>query len=319
MHSSKVTTHRFLILCLSLVLSSVLGYVSWQQYSGVQTSPLPDAPILLKRGSAPNLLALAAKRQQPDAKSSQPVMDEGIIPTSPDQAPPPGYYSKPQPDGTIRFVKKMIAKSPTKRVYPADKKIRPGKEMRQFFKKLGLVYTPVLLFSKPCQPLKHLPINSFSGYAESKQYYDRLADTYGRVMDLGATYEPPVYVKWVNDKVGYGVFAARDIKKGEFIVEYTGLISLKSKDTVWAWSYPINGEFIGYPGGFSLDATDVGNEARFVNHSRKNNVSTVFAYLRKQARYGVGYPATRDIEKDEEILTNYGQQYFRRRTEVLLE
>lgn len=305
-----------------LLLASILGYYSWQRYGHTSTSLQVDGPVLLKQGTTErtdSTTKTVERTAQEPASPTVPTFDEdGIIPSSPNQDPPAGYYSKFQPDGTIRFVKKMVAKSPTKRVYPAEQKIYPGQEMRLFFKKLGLVYTPVLLFSQKCQALQNLALNSFSGYAEHKNYYDQLSNIYGPMIDLGAGYEPPVYVKWVGDKVGYGTFAAKDIKEGEYVVEYTGLIVPENKTTVWSWRYPINGTFTGYNRSFSLDATDIGNEARFVNHSRENNVSVLMVFAKQQGGFHVIYYATRDIKEGEEVLANYGTRYFRRREEILL-
>ncbi|MEL6539587.1 MAG: SET domain-containing protein-lysine N-methyltransferase [Bacteroidota bacterium] len=304
-----------------LLLGGTMGYFSWQWYRNTSSALLMSGPVVLKQGTAKSASDTKAAEQntpKPTAPKLPTFDKDGIIPSYPNQDPPPGYYSKFQPDGTIRFVKKMVAKSPTKRVYPVEKKVYPGKEMRLFFKKLGLVYTPVLLFSQKCQALQKLSLNSFSGYAEHKDYYDQLTSIYGRILDLGATYEPPVYVKWVNDKVGYGTFAARDIKKGEYVVEYTGLIVPENKTTVWSWRYPINGTFAGYSRSFSLDATDIGNEARFVNHSRENNVSVLMVFAKQQGSFHVIYYATRALKKDQEVLANYGTRYFRRREEIPL-
>ena len=36
--------------------------------------------------------------------------------------------------------------------------------------------------------------------------------------------ENKINVRWINSKIGYGVFAKVDIKKNEIIGEYTGVI-----------------------------------------------------------------------------------------------
>lgn len=68
---------------------------------------------------------------------------------------------------------------------------------------------------------------------------------------------------------GSGVFAAKNIKKGEFIIEYKGLLRSHEEvdaaydgedETGHTFLFTLNEDFV-------IDANIKGNEARWINHS----------------------------------------------------
>lgn len=117
----------------------------------------------------------------------------------------------------------------------------------------------------------------------------------------------PIYLAWVSPEIGWGVFAAQDIDKDDFIQEYTGIVCDKKscKDTSYAWYFlkttPNQG--------FMMDAKREGNEMRFVNHSDQSNVLSL-SILGKDGRFHVCYLATHDIKKDQQLLVDYGAAYW---------
>ena len=54
-----------------------------------------------------------------------------------------------------------------------------------------------------------------------------------------------------------------------------------------------------------IDAGPMGNHTRFINHSCKNNCKAEESALNE-----LTIVAAKDIGKDEEILLNYGEEYF---------
>jgi SET domain-containing protein len=101
---------------------------------------------------------------------------------------------------------------------------------------------------------------------------------------------------------GRGVYAARDIREGERIVEYTGrLITNEAADA------QCNDEsmrrhhtfLFGVDERFTIDGADGGNEARFINHSCEPNCESVVVRRR------VYIEALRDIAAGEEIAYDY--------------
>lgn len=110
---------------------------------------------------------------------------------------------------------------------------------------------------------------------------------------------------------GNGVFAARDIKKGERIIEYLGekiskeesnkrglereeLAKKTGDGAVYIFELDDN---------WDIDGNFDYNDARFINHACRTNSESV-------CEDGHIYVyATRDIEKGEEILYNYGYSF----------
>ncbi|PIC16321.1 hypothetical protein B9Z55_022966 [Caenorhabditis nigoni] len=105
---------------------------------------------------------------------------------------------------------------------------------------------------------------------------------------------------------GFGVFAKRDIKKGEIVGEYTGeQISeneAERRDLVYHYgtSYIYH---LPYSIG-ALDSAIAGNETRFINHSNTPNLTTIFRTSKGEPK--VAFVADQDIKKDEEMFFPYG-------------
>ena len=119
------------------------------------------------------------------------------------------------------------------------------------------------------------------------------------------------YIAKVSDKVGYGLFAHRDIKAGEMLGEYTGALTQN-----WAPKLRKPSDFKPYlfhfPFGssYAIDAEKEGNEIRFINHSSfHNNAERHYVFHSKLLR--VILVATRLIPRHEQILFDYGKNYWR--------
>lgn len=87
---------------------------------------------------------------------------------------------------------------------------------------------------------------------------------------------PPVSIRWIDPRIGWGVFAERDLKKGEFIAEYGGKVrkrkSLDSKNA-YCFEYVLT-QGVSTP--FNIDAQNQGGVARYINHSfQPNRISTL--------------------------------------------
>ena len=93
---------------------------------------------------------------------------------------------------------------------------------------------------------------------------------------------------------GRGVFAAKDIKKGKKIIEYTGnIISWEEANQRFidneGHSFTM---FFGIDEERVIDGAENGNEARFINHSckpnceAKNKEGRIFIYSKKKIKEG---------------------------------
>lgn len=127
------------------------------------------------------------------------------------------------------------------------------------------------------------------------------------------SYLADVYVKFIDDKIGYGLFANSDIEKGALIGEYTGIIldSSSLKDSTWAWSYPIHLYKDRLPKS-SLDAKNAGGAMRFANDNTDPNAGVEYIFLDGLVR--ILYVAKVDIKKEEQIFVSYGSGYWENRT-----
>jgi hypothetical protein len=105
---------------------------------------------------------------------------------------------------------------------------------------------------------------------------------------------------------GFGAFSLENIKKGEFIMEYSGEIIEEeelNKRQVW---YEIDNIFYTFDLSEqkSVDSKIIGNKLRFANHSklRPNAYAKVFFI---QGTHRICLFASQDIHKYDEILFNY--------------
>lgn len=130
-------------------------------------------------------------------------------------------------------------------------------------------------------------------------------------------YEGPWYMKFINEKIGYGIYAAADIKNGDFVGDYVGIIydsSIASNSEfsdlryTWALHHPLD------PKGphFFITAVKHCNFMRYINHSFDPNVAAIPVYM--EGQWHQTYVACKDIKKDEQILANYGTGYWQNRT-----
>lgn len=99
--------------------------------------------------------------------------------------------------------------------------------------------------------------------------------------------------------LGHGLFATADIRKGDFILEYTGKrIPTAVADTLKSrYLFEVDRRW-------TIDGSDRGNIARYINHSCVPNSE---GEIRDGA---VLIYANRDIKRGEELTIDYGDEYF---------
>jgi hypothetical protein len=123
---------------------------------------------------------------------------------------------------------------------------------------------------------------------------------------------PGVSIRWIDETMGYGLFAEIPFKKEQFIGEYVGQVRkirrlhpdlngycLHLPSRLWSWNF------------YVIDAEKLGNELRFANHSDKPNMQPIS--LLDRGLLHIGLFAARDIEVGEELTFNYGKDYWRKR------
>lgn len=184
-------------------------------------------------------------------------------------------------------------------------------EEEDFFSSLGLHYLKTLHFAsykalkasinKSRWNWKSLFIHRES-YSLGRQYQDLFLK--GSIANLS--------IRWIDNMLGYGVFAESAIDEGAFAGEYTGLVRQISR-----WRGDHNAYCFHYPGKccslklFVVDALHEGNILRFVNHSDIPNLKPLCMVDRGMTH--IAFMATRPIAIDEQLTIDYGENYWKER------
>lgn len=128
---------------------------------------------------------------------------------------------------------------------------------------------------------------------------------------------PDVSIRWIHDKIGYGLFTNRPFKKWEFIGEYTGLLRGRSLlfpkvndycfmyPTEWKWAFKA----------FTIDAGKQGNYTRFINHSDTPNSESVSVY--HDGFFHIIFRTIEDIPADTQLTYDYGDIFWREKVKPL--
>lgn len=116
-------------------------------------------------------------------------------------------------------------------------------------------------------------------------------------------------LKWIDDEIGYGLFAEANLDKGAFIGEYTGVFSSFEASNAYCFQYPHRLFSKNY---FIIDAEKEGNLVRFINHSENPNLEPLWLYDR-----GILHLiliTKHPIIKGEEFTFCYGADFWKYRT-----
>ena len=175
------------------------------------------------------------------------------------------------------------------------------------FEPLGLIYLDALEYHCNKDLLPQIkPENLSLQDRKNLEYYEPL---------IKQNYESPWYMKYISDRIGYGIFADDDIPQGQLIAEYLGIIISKEimmqtgcYDMKYTWSIPAppystDPAFIVY-----VDAKKSCNFTRFINHNYTPNVKAAVIYA--DEGWHMLYIACKPIKKDEQLLVDYGKGYW---------
>lgn len=182
----------------------------------------------------------------------------------------------------------------------------------EIFQRLGLVYLEKPRVAYPDHDRYDRTRSLY--YRRHRVHFERLLKRYHRPLREATI--APCELRWVNDDVGWGLFARVRIARGAWIGEYTGVIrkALPARRdnmvdghylTDYAFTYPRP-----LPDGtvLEVDALKEGNPMRFVNHSFRPNASV--DHLLYENRWVTFFRARREIQAGEEIRINYGWDYW---------
>ncbi len=122
---------------------------------------------------------------------------------------------------------------------------------------------------------------------------------------------PDVSVRWIGSDLGWGVFALRPLRKGQFIAQYSGKVRKRARgDDKNAYCF----EYIASPGAptpYLIDAQDQGGLGRYLNHSAKPNLLSSIVTL-DHVSYVI-FHAKEPIAAGEQLCYDYGEDYWSKR------
>ncbi len=117
-----------------------------------------------------------------------------------------------------------------------------------------------------------------------------------------------IAIKWIDPFIGYGVFAEKPIPPRAYIGSYTGVIKKQSfffHVNDYCFSYPTSALFLTK---HSIDASRVGNETRFINHSLHPNCEAIGVFYNQILHIIIR--AISPIAKGEQLFYDYGNELF---------
>lgn len=123
---------------------------------------------------------------------------------------------------------------------------------------------------------------------------------------------PAVTIRWIDDTIGWGVFAAKAFKKMEYVAEYCGKVrprQREDKKNAYCFEYVITPEL---PTSYTIDAQDQGGIGRFINHNAKPNLHTALVTL--DWINHVILIADEPIQKGAQLFYDYGPDYWSARS-----
>ena len=170
------------------------------------------------------------------------------------------------------------------------------------------------------QRLQKWDIKQDDEYTINPGLNDRYEAKYSEQIKAG--HRAPIYIKYINKIIEYGAYADAFIKRGDMVIEYTGIVEVDDpfdEDNLYLWDYPtffhktIPGKKRRKKVKYCVNAEKVGNYARFINHSHRKYQNVGIQIVPCDGKWHVIYVAKKDIEPGQQLLTYYGMGYWRDR------
>lgn len=184
-------------------------------------------------------------------------------------------------------------------------------EIRLFFKQKGIVYLRKTRVE--WKPLLSMKLDQSPYFRANEEEFKKLNKKYAEKIEKG--YMASVYIKELDENLGVGVFSGEDIKKDDLIGEYAGVVQIAEEGSEIEDGKGYESDFSWYyldeiKGGPSLEISGrlEGNEMRFVNHGLNPNVDV--EHMLHNGQWIIFFKAAINILKDEQLLINYGDEYW---------
>ena len=122
---------------------------------------------------------------------------------------------------------------------------------------------------------------------------------------------PDVSLQWVDEEMGWGVFAKRSFSPMEFIAEYSGIVRGRRKgDEHNSYCF----EYLLLPDeatDYLIDAETQGGIGRYINHSHLPNLSSSMVVC-DGVSHIILY-CSKPIKAGEQLFYDYGPDYWKKR------
>lgn len=139
---------------------------------------------------------------------------------------------------------------------------------------------------------------------------EELNDNYKKFeWEISEAYAAPIEMRWIDEKIGWGVFARDHIPEGEFIIQYTGMVAPITLEKLSLTPYSMSYFHSNYSfRKYVINSSTAGNESRFINHSSRTNLE--FASALDRGLIHTFLVTQRNITKGEQLLYDYGNEYW---------
>ncbi len=131
--------------------------------------------------------------------------------------------------------------------------------------------------------------------------------------ELSTGHIAPTTIQWIDNELGYGLFARTNLAPGTFVGEFTGVVRRLYRlspdqneycfhypTRFWSWNYTI------------IDAIAEGNETRFINHSDTPNLKPICLCERRLLH--TVFMTNSFVKAGTQLTYNYGKDFWKHRT-----
>jgi len=154
-------------------------------------------------------------------------------------------------------------------------------------------------------------------YLDNKEEFDQLFTLYADA--VRDEFMAPVSIRKVSDEVGFGLFCGKELKPGDFLGEYAGIVrpgvdviadpdepaGPEGYETDYTWDYPdawYEDEL------YEVNAGRAGNELRYINHSFEPNLAVEHTLI--DNRWVIFFIASSHIRAGSQFFVDYGEEYW---------
>ena len=130
--------------------------------------------------------------------------------------------------------------------------------------------------------------------------------------ELASGYVEDVSLRYIDENIGYGVFAEKTVPAGRFIAEYTGIVRKRRRRSDqtnnYCFEYAI-GQLPRNP--FIIDAKGQGNITRLINHSAEPNLESVSVFA--DGVLHIILVTIKSIKPGAQLCYDYGETFWKKR------